>query len=73
MTTIKDKLIKKIGENIGEHFTHDIANAFAAGGELEDHIKEMVQNDEIELVDKDRNDIVKRHMSLLVQAKGDQL
>lgn len=51
ISTIKDKLIQKIGENIGEVFAEDIADALADGGLIEQDLKDLVQNEEIGLVD----------------------
>ena len=69
MTAVKDKLIQKIGENIGEHFVADIADAFAAGGEIEDKLKSMIENEHVELVDQGGDKILQRHMSLIAEAK----
>mmetsp|Transcript_2308 Transcript_2308/g.3948 ORF Transcript_2308/g.3948 Transcript_2308/m.3948 type:complete len:204 (+) Transcript_2308:1098-1709(+) len=52
ISTIKNKLIQKIGENIGEQFTSDIVEAFAKGGDLEGKILNMVENEQIELLDQ---------------------
>jgi len=49
---IKNKLIKKLTTHLGDQFEEDIEKALEQS-EIEDNIKEMVENELIELVDED--------------------
>ena len=53
VTSIKERVIQKITENIGENFEQDIARAFAEGGPAEEQLFEMLKQEQIDLVDKD--------------------
>jgi hypothetical protein len=43
--SIKERIIERIGQNIGPQFQQDIADALATGGEVEEKLIEMVQNE----------------------------
>jgi hypothetical protein len=53
--SIKERIIERIGQNIGEQYGNDITDALAAGGTVEEKLIEMVQNDEVDLVDGNNN------------------
>ena len=52
ITSIKDKIIERIGEQIGKQYSEDIANAFAPGGNIEGKLLDMVENQQIDLLDE---------------------
>jgi hypothetical protein len=53
--SIKERIIQKIGENIGEQYHQDIEEALAAGGTAEEKLFEMVENDQVDLIDVNNN------------------
>lgn len=53
--SIKERIIQKIGQNIGQQFEQDIVDALATGGEVEEKLIEMVQNEQVDLVDANNN------------------
>lgn len=53
--SIKDKIIQRIGENIGSQFEEDIKDALAAGGTVEEKLMEMVRNEQVDLIDINNN------------------
>ena len=63
--SIKERIIRKIGENIGEQFEQDIVDALATGGEVEEKLIEMVQNEQIDLVDGNNNLLIQQQRSAL--------
>ena len=54
LSSIKAKFIEQIGQQIGKQFSDDIENAMAPGTEIDKRIKEMIANEEIDLLDENR-------------------
>jgi hypothetical protein len=54
--SIRDQLIRRIGENIGNEYIDDIANAFEASV-IEDKLMGMVDQNQIDLRD-DKNNLL---------------
>ena len=55
ITSIKNKLIRRMSKNIGPEYEQDIANAFAPGGEIDKKLVTMLENEQIDLLDKNQN------------------
>lgn len=66
ISSIKDRIIERIGHNIGEEYEKAIAEALAAGGTAEEHLISMVQNDGVDLVDDNNNLLIQQQ-----RQKGD--
>ena len=58
LTSIKMKFAEQIGEHIGKQFSEDIEKAMAPGTEIDKRIKEMIANEEIDLLDENRELII---------------
>ena len=52
---IKEKIIERIGQNIGEQYEQDIIDALAAGGSAEEQLIGMVQDEDVDLIDGENN------------------
>jgi len=44
-----------MSKNIGPEYEQAIANAFAAGGEIDQKLVTMLENEQIDLLDKNQN------------------
>ena len=44
-----------MSKNIGPEYEQDIANAFAPGGEIDKKLVTMLENEQIDLLDKNQN------------------
>jgi len=62
LTSIKNKLIERIGEQIGKQFSDDIAAAMGPGTKIEGMVKNMMQNEEIDLLDENQNPILQQEI-----------
>ena len=62
--SIKNRIIERIGQNIGPQYEQDIADALA-GGEVEEKLMEMVQNEQVDLVDANNNLLIQQQRSAL--------
>ena len=62
---IKEKIIERIGQNIGEQYVADIADALATGGTAEEKLIEMVENEQVDLVDVNNNLMIQQQRSLM--------
>lgn len=49
--SIKNRIIERIGQNIGSQYEQDIADALADGGTVDNKLMQMVENEQIDLVD----------------------
>lgn len=58
LSSIKTKFLEEIGEKIGKQFSADIEEAMAPGTDIDARIKEMIANEEIDLVDKQNNELI---------------
>ena len=54
LTSIKTKFVEKIGEQIGKQFSDDIEKAMAPGTDIDRRIKEMIANQELDLLDENK-------------------
>ena len=52
VTSIKERVIQRIAEHIGETFEQDIARAFVQGGPAEEQLFNMLRQEQIDLVDQ---------------------
>ena len=66
ITSIKEKLIERIGDNIGHQFQDDIKNAFA-DGEVDEHFMEIIQNQQVDLVDDEKVPILQKQVTSLAE------
>ena len=53
--SIKERIIERISQNIGEQYQQDIIDALAVGGSAEEQLIGMVQNEDVDLVDGNNN------------------
>ena len=53
ITNIKERVIQRIAQNIGENFEQDILRAFEEGGLAEEKLFDMLRQEQIDLVDQD--------------------
>lgn len=63
ITSIKDKLIQRIENQIGKQYSEDITNAFAPGGDIEEKLMNMVENQQIDLVDEDNVPLLQKQIT----------
>lgn len=68
--SVKSKLIKRITDIIGGQYEFDVANALGAGGEIETDVMQMVENEEIELMDENKDLLIKQQLSKLSKASA---
>ena len=71
ITSIKDKIVQKIGEDIGYQYSDDIKNALAAQG-VESKLMDMMQNDQIDLIDEHNRPILKTQIQYLSNSPMDR-
>ena len=67
ISSIKEKVLQRLERELGAKFAHDINEAFAAGGDIEEELLQMVQDQHIDLVDKDRNLVLQTQISQLAE------
>ena len=70
MNSIKNKLIRKITDKIGEEYENDVANALGEGGDIENAVMQMVENEEIELMDENQAPLIKKQLSKMSNNQG---
>ena len=63
LSSIKTKFAEQIGQQIGKQFSDDIEKAMAPGTEIDKRIKEMIANEEIDLLDENRELILGQQIS----------
>ena len=67
--SIKQKLFNRLQEEIGEEFGQEIADALD-NEEIDENIKELVENDQIELIGYDNKPLLKRQLTLLQEQQA---
>ena len=67
--SIKQKLFNRLQEEIGEEFGQEIADALD-NEEIDENIKELVENDQIELIGHDNKPLLKRQLTLLQEQQA---
>lgn len=65
ISNIREKVLQRLEREIGPKFAHDIKEAFAAGGDIDEELMKMVQDNQIDLVDKDKNLVLQQQISQL--------
>ena len=65
--SIREALVKRIGENIGQEYAQDIQNAFEAQT-IDEKLMQMVQQNHIDLRDEKNNLLLAKAMSSEVNA-----
>ena len=63
LSSIKTKFMEEIQQEIGKQFSGDIERAMAPGTEVDKRIKEMIANEEIDLLDENRELILGNQIS----------
>ncbi len=65
ISTIRQKIIQRIGREIGPQYEQDISDALAAGGDIDRKLLDMVVDNQIDLVGADNTPLLKQQMSSL--------
>lgn len=64
INSIKNKLVKRLSVELGNQFREDIQNALN-NPEIQENLKEMVENQDVELHDEDGAPFLQRHLDKL--------
>jgi len=62
--SIKSKIIERLEQEIGQQFAKDIKNAMADGGEIDEDVMGMIENQQIDLVGADNEPLLQKQIDL---------